>query len=216
MPSIMPAPDPTSHSLVNDPAEPDTRESHADTSKPLPPQSASRYTGTPVRHSVQVPAEEKDFFMPILKVADLILDPVLRRVSRGAREIDLTDEQFSLLYFLMRRAGTKVYPEELLEQQELGPEADRSLIEGRIGRLRAKIELPNEAQLIYNYGSLYQLGGSPARQAVAQIPKILADELDGLFERMQTPEGRIAMQAAYDASPEEMGKAAVAAARKRD
>jgi hypothetical protein len=169
-----------------------------------------------VRHSVQVPAEEKDFFMPILKVADLILDPVLRRVSRGAREIDLTDEQFSLLYFLMRRAGTKVYPEELLEQQELGPEADRSLIEGRIGRLRAKIELPNEAQLIYNYGSLYQLGGSPARQAVAQIPKILADELDGLFERMQTPEGRIAMQAAYDASPEEMGKAAVAAARKRD
>jgi len=211
----MSAPDPASHFFVHEVQEADTHEAEAEVSKPLPPQPASGYTCVAAPHSVQVPAKEKGALMLVLKVSDLTLDPVLRRVTRGARVIDLTEQQFSLLHFLMRRAGTKVYPEELLEHLEMGPEADRSTIEGRIGKLRAKIELSNEAQLIYTCASFYQLGGSHPPQVVAEIPQTLRDELDTLFERMQTPEGRAAMQAAYDASPEEMGKAAVAAARKR-
>lgn len=43
----------------------------------------------------------------------------------------------------------------------------------------------------------------------------LTDEFDALLARMQTPEARLAMKTAFDASPQELGKAAVRAARKR-
>ncbi len=43
----------------------------------------------------------------------------------------------------------------------------------------------------------------------------LSGEFDALLARMQTPATRAGMKAAFDASPKEMGKAAVAAARKR-
>lgn len=43
----------------------------------------------------------------------------------------------------------------------------------------------------------------------------LASEFDALLDRMQTPEARAGMKAAFKASPEELGKAAVTAARKR-
>lgn len=43
----------------------------------------------------------------------------------------------------------------------------------------------------------------------------LQKEGDALLDRMQTPESRAAMKAAFDASPEELGKAAVKAARSR-
>ena len=43
----------------------------------------------------------------------------------------------------------------------------------------------------------------------------LAGEFDALLERMQTPEARSRMKAAFGASPRQLGQAAVAAARKR-
>jgi antitoxin Phd len=43
----------------------------------------------------------------------------------------------------------------------------------------------------------------------------LASEFDEIYERMQTPKARVAMRAAFHATPEQMRKAAVAAARKR-
>jgi antitoxin Phd len=43
----------------------------------------------------------------------------------------------------------------------------------------------------------------------------LSAEFDALLARMQTPRARAGMKAAFDASPRELGKAAVAAARKR-
>jgi prevent-host-death family protein len=43
----------------------------------------------------------------------------------------------------------------------------------------------------------------------------LSEEFDGLLARMQTPAARAGMNAAYHATPKELGKAAVAAARKR-
>ena len=41
----------------------------------------------------------------------------------------------------------------------------------------------------------------------------LTDEFDALLARMQTPRARSGMAAAFDASPEELGRAAVTAAR---
>ncbi len=43
----------------------------------------------------------------------------------------------------------------------------------------------------------------------------LSGEFDALLARMQTPAARAGMKAAFDASPKQMGKAAVAVARKR-
>jgi antitoxin Phd len=43
----------------------------------------------------------------------------------------------------------------------------------------------------------------------------LSQEFDALLARMQAPAARAGMKAAFDASPKQLGKAAVAAARKR-
>jgi antitoxin Phd len=43
----------------------------------------------------------------------------------------------------------------------------------------------------------------------------LSEEFDGLLARMQAPAARAGMNAAFHATPKELGKAAVAAARKR-
>lgn len=43
----------------------------------------------------------------------------------------------------------------------------------------------------------------------------LTEEFDSLLARMQTPAARAGMNAAFHATPKELGKAAVAAARKR-
>lgn len=44
---------------------------------------------------------------------------------------------------------------------------------------------------------------------------ILDEYFDSLYDQMQTPAARAAMQAAFDATPQQLGEAAVAAARKR-
>jgi prevent-host-death family protein len=44
---------------------------------------------------------------------------------------------------------------------------------------------------------------------------LLTEELDALVARMQTPKARVAMMSAFHASPKQLGRAAVAAARKR-
>jgi DNA-binding response OmpR family regulator len=43
-----------------------------------------------------------------LKVGDLVLDPLARRVTQGARVVDLSPREFALLEFLMRNAGRTV------------------------------------------------------------------------------------------------------------
>lgn len=43
----------------------------------------------------------------------------------------------------------------------------------------------------------------------------LSEEFDGLLARMQTPAARAGMDSAFNATPKELGKAALAAARKR-
>jgi antitoxin Phd len=53
-----------------------------------------------------------------------------------------------------------------------------------------------------------------ARAREANLDR-LSGEFDALLERMQTPQARRGMQAAFDASPEQLAKAAVRFARKR-
>ncbi len=43
----------------------------------------------------------------------------------------------------------------------------------------------------------------------------LSEQFDALLVRMQTPKARVGMKAAFDASPKQLGKAAVVVARRR-
>jgi antitoxin Phd len=58
-------------------------------------------------------------------------------------------------------------------------------------------------------------GFNKLTHATAHTLDTLSDEFDAMLARMQSPKARTAMQAAFAASPKELGKAAVIAARKR-
>lgn len=77
----------------------------------------------------------------ILRVADLELEPVTRRAIRSGRELKLSSREFHLLHLLMRRAGTEVSRQELL-QEVWGsqPGSDSNLVDVYVNYLRRKIE----------------------------------------------------------------------------
>lgn len=52
---------------------------------------------------------------PVIEVADLALDPVAHRVVRGDEDVQLSQREFDLLYFLMHRARHVVPRNTLIE-----------------------------------------------------------------------------------------------------
>jgi prevent-host-death family protein len=58
-------------------------------------------------------------------------------------------------------------------------------------------------------------GFNKLTQATERTLDTLREEFDEMLTRMHSPKARTAMKAAFRASPEELGKAAVIAARKR-
>jgi DNA-binding response OmpR family regulator len=53
---------------------------------------------------------------PVFAVADLVLDPAKRAVSRGGASVDLTRKEFGVLEVLLSARGAVVSSEELLER----------------------------------------------------------------------------------------------------
>ena len=84
-----------------------------------------------------------------LQVADLELDLLRRRVTRGGRRIDLTVKEFGLVELLMRRQG-EVLPRSLIASQvwDMNFDSDTNVIEVAVRRLRAKIDDGFEPKLI--------------------------------------------------------------------
>ena len=84
-----------------------------------------------------------------LRVADLELDLLRRRVSRNGRRIDLTAKEFGLLELLMRRQG-EVLPRSLIASQvwDMNFDSDTNVIEVAMRRLRLKIDERQEPKLI--------------------------------------------------------------------
>jgi DNA-binding response OmpR family regulator len=79
----------------------------------------------------------------VLRAGDLSLDPASRAVLRGEAEIELTAREFSLLEYLMRRAGQVVPKSELLDHVWDGSEiGDLNVVEVYVGYLRRKIDAP--------------------------------------------------------------------------
>ncbi|MFR9774984.1 response regulator transcription factor [Micromonospora sp. MS34] len=53
---------------------------------------------------------------PVFEVADLVLDPARRVVTRGGTPVDLTNKEFGVLAELLKARGAVVSSEELLER----------------------------------------------------------------------------------------------------
>ena len=85
-----------------------------------------------------------------MKVADLELDLLRRRITRAGRRIDLTAKEFGLLELLMRRQG-EVLPRSLIASQvwDLNFDSDTNVIDVAVRRLRAKVDEGFEPRLIH-------------------------------------------------------------------
>ncbi len=86
----------------------------------------------------------------VLRCEDLTLDPARREVARGERRVALTRTEYCLLEILVRRVGT-VVPRDVLIQSVWGFESDveSNTLDAFVRLLRAKIECAGEAKLIH-------------------------------------------------------------------
>lgn len=79
----------------------------------------------------------------VLEAGDLRLDPAAHRVWRGDTEVSLTPRQFSLLEFLIRRAGEVLSKSCILEHVwDFAFDGDPNIVEVYIRHLRKKIDEP--------------------------------------------------------------------------
>ncbi len=86
---------------------------------------------------------------PVLKVADLVLDPLGKKVWRGTREICLTAKEFRLLTYLMSHPGTVVSRTRLLNNVwDLSFDPETKVVDVYIRYLRRKIDVVGEKALI--------------------------------------------------------------------
>jgi DNA-binding response OmpR family regulator len=86
---------------------------------------------------------------PILKVGDVELDTIKRRVWRSAQPIDFSPKEIALLEFLMRHAGEVVSRTMIAEAVwDSSYNAFTNLIEVFINRIRRKIDQGRPAPLI--------------------------------------------------------------------
>src|SRR6202171_4363187 len=87
----------------------------------------------------------------VLSVGALELDLIKRRARRGDRAIDLLPREFRLLEYMMRRSGQLLTRAMLLEEvwnYKFVPATN--LVDVHMGRLRHKVDGPNEAPMIHN------------------------------------------------------------------
>jgi len=86
----------------------------------------------------------------VLRVADLELDLLSRRVQRAGREIQLTTKEFQLLEYLMRHAGQVVTRTMLLESVwNLHFDPQTNLIDVHMSRLRQAVDRGFETPLLH-------------------------------------------------------------------
>ncbi|MFO7688198.1 MAG: response regulator transcription factor [Desulfobacterales bacterium] len=92
---------------------------------------------------------QPDVEAPLLKVADLTLDPSRRLVLRGGEKIDLTTKEFALLDYFMRnpdRVLTRTMISEHVWDYDFDPMTN--VVDVYINYLRKKIDSGRQAKLI--------------------------------------------------------------------
>jgi len=98
-----------------------------------------------------------------LRVADLEMDTVRRKVSRGGRPVELKPKEYALLEFLMRHSDRPVTKSLIIEHVwDIHFDSVSNVVEVHINSLRNKIDRGFEAPLIHTIrGVGYVLTDSP-------------------------------------------------------
>ena len=95
------------------------------------------------------------------QIADLSLDLVTRRVTRGSVKITLTSKEFTLLEFFIRHTG-EVLPRSLIASQvwDMNFDSDTNAIDVAVKRLRSKIDndfTPKLIQTVRGVGYVFEV-----------------------------------------------------------
>jgi DNA-binding response OmpR family regulator len=119
--------------------------------------------------SVQPPAPPNE---TVLRVGPLELDLLDRTAKRGDRKIDLRPREFLLLKYMMQRSDKSLTRATLLKDvwhYKFVPETN--LVDVHMGRLRRKVDGPNEAPVIRNVrGVGFVLSAIPLSQGSPSRP----------------------------------------------
>lgn len=99
----------------------------------------------------------------VLRVADLEVDLLKRLVTRAGRRIDLQQQEYKLLEYLLRHEGEIVTRSMLLEHVwSFHFDPGTNLIESHMSRLRAKVDKGFDRELIHTIrGAGYRLDANP-------------------------------------------------------
>jgi len=85
-----------------------------------------------------------------LRVGELVLDRASRMVRRGEWDITLSQREYTLLEFLMNRAGQVISRKELGEHVwGMASKVDSNVIDVTVSHLRKKLETSNGRRLIH-------------------------------------------------------------------
>jgi len=86
----------------------------------------------------------------VLRIADMEVDFIKRRVKRGDLRIDLTAQEFSLLQLLAERQG-EVLTRTFITSQiwDMNFDSDTNVVDAAVKRLRAKIDNSFETKLLH-------------------------------------------------------------------
>jgi DNA-binding winged helix-turn-helix (wHTH) protein len=113
---------------------------------------------------VRLPAPPNE---TVLRVGPLELDLLDRTAKRGDRQIDLRPREFRLLKYMMQRSDKLLTRATLLKDvwhYKFVPETN--LVDVHMGRLRRKVDGPNEAPVIRNVrGVGFVLSATPLSQS---------------------------------------------------
>jgi two-component system copper resistance phosphate regulon response regulator CusR len=86
----------------------------------------------------------------VLRVADVELDPIRRRVTRAGGVVELTAKEYTLLEYLMRHAGEMCSRTLIAENVwDMNFDSDTNVVDVAVRRLRAKIDDPFELKLVH-------------------------------------------------------------------
>jgi hypothetical protein len=117
-------------------------------------------TDSSIEASVRSPAEPRE---TTLRVGSLELDLINRTAKRGDRPIDLLPSEFRLLKYMMQRDGQLLTRAKLFQDvwhYKFLPETN--LIDVHMGRLRRKVDGPNEAPMMRTVrGAGFVLSATP-------------------------------------------------------
>ena len=86
----------------------------------------------------------------VLRLADLELDLLRRKATRGGQRLDLTAKEFLLLTLLLRRHGEVLSRTEIAEQVwDMNFDSETNVVEVAIRRLRGKLDAPYTQTLLH-------------------------------------------------------------------